>query len=204
LKGEGKGEGESGWSEARRLLWRARLEAIRDNEHIRRIEQPVYKRRWDEQWKVKNRWECGPAAYDAELRDAFEWWLREKAEWWLEHRTDDQQASLHNWAKVLWQDERVQAAVAVVIGELPAETTDLGIPEVVPQAFERLLKEVVDEETVPAGIPFAKPWDELEKKKLDGLNKARKVRGKLNVPRERFHLVGKNVYSWAGKLFRYE
>lgn len=29
---------------------------IRDNEHIRRIEQPVYKRRWDEQWKVSNRW----------------------------------------------------------------------------------------------------------------------------------------------------
>jgi hypothetical protein len=58
--------------------------------------------------------------------------------------------------------------------------------------FERLLREFVDEETVPAGIPFAKPWDELEKK-LAGLPKTRKVRGKLNVPRERFHLVAKNV-----------
>ena len=47
------------WSANKKKLWRARLEAIRDNEHIRRIEQPIYKRRWDEQWKVGNRWECG-------------------------------------------------------------------------------------------------------------------------------------------------
>ena len=64
-----------------------------------------------------------------------------------------------------------------------------------------LLKEVVDEETVPAGIPFAKPWEELEKQKLAGLPKARKIRGKLTVPYERFHLVAKDVYSWAGRLF---
>jgi hypothetical protein len=60
------------------------LEVIRGNEHIRRIEQPVYKRRWDEQWKVGNRWQCGAVAYDAELIEAFNWWLAEKAEWCLE------------------------------------------------------------------------------------------------------------------------
>src|SRR5206468_9512515 len=74
------------WSGAKKKLWRARLETIRDNEHIRRIEQPVYKRRWDEQWKVGNRWECGPVAYSQELIDAFTWWLSEKAEWHLEHK----------------------------------------------------------------------------------------------------------------------
>ena len=42
----------AGWPKPRRALWEARLAAIRDNEHVRRIEQPVYKRRWDEQWKV--------------------------------------------------------------------------------------------------------------------------------------------------------
>ena len=72
------------WSKSRKELWEARLRAIRDNEHIRRIEQPVYKRRWDEQWKVGNRWRCGPTAYAAEFVEAFEWWMREKAEWWLE------------------------------------------------------------------------------------------------------------------------
>ena len=76
----------TGWPEWRRTLWEARLAAIRDNEHVRRIEQPVYKRRWDEQWKVRNQWRCGPVAYAAEFVDAFEWWLREKAEWWLEHK----------------------------------------------------------------------------------------------------------------------
>src|SRR5208337_2401977 len=62
------------------LLDQARLAAIRDNEHIRRIEQPVYKRRWDEQWKVGNEWRCGEIAYAAEFIGAFEWWLKEKAE----------------------------------------------------------------------------------------------------------------------------
>jgi hypothetical protein len=51
------------WPKSRRALWEARLAAIRDNEHVRRIEQPVYKRRWDEQWKVSNRWMAGPVAY---------------------------------------------------------------------------------------------------------------------------------------------
>ena len=37
---------------------------------IRRIEQPVYKRRWDEQWKVGNRWQSGQPAYDAEFIEA--------------------------------------------------------------------------------------------------------------------------------------
>jgi len=179
------------WSASRRARWRERLTAIRDNEHIRRIEQPVYKRRWDEQWKVKNRWECGPVAYEQELADAFDWWLLEKAEWSLEHKSPSHTVFLSEWAELLWRDKRVQAAVGAVY---PMSAGVAG--------FERLLKQIVDEESVPDGIPFAKPWDELERKKLDGLAKARKIRGKLNVPRERFHVVSRGVYRWAGLLFR--
>jgi hypothetical protein len=56
---------------------------------------------------------------------------------------------------------------------------------------------------VPEGIPFAVPWEKLVKRhaKAD-LNKARRIRGKLNVPRERFHLASKGVYKWAGLLFK--
>jgi len=74
------------WRKAHRALWEARLTAIRDNEHVRRIEQPVYRRRWDEQWKVSNRWMAGRVAYAQEFVDAFRWWLAEKAEWHLEHK----------------------------------------------------------------------------------------------------------------------
>jgi hypothetical protein len=57
----------------------------------------------------------------------------------------------------------------------------------------------MDEETVPAGFPFGTDYDQLAK----SLGKAipaqlKKVRGKLNVPRERFHLVGAGQYQWAG------
>lgn len=38
------------WRKAPRALWEAPLTAIRDNEHVRRIEQPVYRHGWDEQW----------------------------------------------------------------------------------------------------------------------------------------------------------
>jgi len=96
-----------GWPEWRSRLWEARLGAIRDNEHIRRIEQPVYKRRWDEQWKWGNQWRCGPVAYAAEFVDAFEWWLREKAEWWLENRKHGGPVETAQWTSALWSDPGV-------------------------------------------------------------------------------------------------
>lgn len=76
------------------------------------IAEVFYKRRWDEQWKVGNRWQCGPVAYDAELIEAFSWWLAEKAEWWLEQQ--QQAVSFDEWVTALWQDRRVQAAWPVV------------------------------------------------------------------------------------------
>jgi hypothetical protein len=42
------------------------------------------------------------------------------------------------------------------------------------------------------------PWNQLEKKpKIPA--KVKSIRGKLNVPRERFHLTSNDRYRWAGK-----
>jgi len=204
------------WPEWRQKLWRARLAAIRDNEHIRRIEQPVYKRRWDEQWKVKNQWRCGAVAYAAEFTDAFEWWLREKAEWWLEHKKAGGPVDLEEWAGALWKDARVPAAWEVAVenyallqSEKEREKSEQQIQPLLPIAsksdfpsFRKRFKEIIDEETVPEGIPWAVPYDDLEKKKVRVPAKVRNVRGKLNVPRERFHLRNKTQYLWAGLKLR--
>lgn len=191
---------------------------IRDDVHIRRIEQPVYKRRWDEQWKVGNQWRSGNVAYAAEFVEAFEWWLREKAEWWLEHRKNGGPVELNQWANSLWKDARVEAAWAVVVEEdtflqnekarEKAEAEGSQAPgQVQPNAdlasFARFFKHAIDEETVPGDVPWAMPYDDLEKKRRTKVPaKVRSVRGKLNVPRERFHLSNKTTYSWAGLQFR--
>lgn len=177
------------WPEDRKALWLGRLVTIRDNEHIRRIEQPVYKRRWDEQWKVGNRWQCGQVAYDAEFADALDWWLSEKAEWWLEEKRNGGPATLDEWTTALQQDPRVQAAwpVAREVLERLAKRSD----------FDRYFAGLVKEQTVPDDIPVAVSWDELDKKrKIPAAVK--RIRGKLNVPRERFRVTASGRYVWAG------
>jgi len=42
------------------------------------------------------------------------------------------------------------------------------------------------------------PWDQLEKKRKIPA-KAKSIRGKLNVPNERFRLTSDGRYRWAGK-----
>ncbi len=207
-----------GWPQSRRKLWEVRLAAIRDNEHIRRIEQPVYKRRWDEQWKLGNRWVSGPIAYAAEFVQAFEWWLCEKAEWWLENKGRGGPVEFDTWAEAMWKDSRIQAGWPVYIEELAkvehyrecekAQEEGRPAPEPLTLAtdyvsFKKSFKRIVDEETVPEGILFAVAYDELEKKrKIKVPAKAKSIRGRLNVPRERFHLRNKNAYLWAGLQFR--
>lgn len=206
------------WSECRKRLWEARLAAIRDNEHIRRIEQPVYKRRWDEQWKVGNQWRCGPIAYAAEFIEAFEWWLCEKAEWWLEKEKDGGPVEIEPWADVLWRDSRIQAAWPVAAeqyafletektrekAEANGEPTPMPVkPSTDAAGFSREFKRVIEAETVPAGFPFAISYDDLEKKLRKKVPaKLRSIRGKLNVPRERFHRHDDGTYSWAGLQFK--
>lgn len=192
----------SEWSNSRRQIWRARLEAIRDNEHIRRIEQPVYKRRWDEQWKIGNRWQSGQAGYDAEFIDAFNWWLSEKAEWWLEQHGEP--VPLDKWAGALWRDARIHAAWPVVAEaqhrlELwkHEQKKVTGRPPVLDPshaAFTKFFKTLVKEQTVPEGIPFGIPFDRL-KTKVSAQVKS--IRGKLNVPRERFNVTEAGLYCVA-------
>lgn len=56
-------------------------------------------------------------------------------------------------------------------------------------------------QSVPENIPYAVPWDVLAKKmKVPAAVKA--LRGKLNVPRERFHVTCDGHYrqaTFAGK-----
>jgi hypothetical protein len=190
------------WSDAKKTLWRARLEAIRDNEHVRRIEQPVYKRRWDEQYKIGNRWECGQPAYDAEFLDAFDWWLSEKAEWWLEHPNKGKPVELDTWTKALWDDARVQAAWPVAVEtrerlEAWKEERPVGEASAAYPVFTRYFRNLVKEQAVPDDIPYAVPWDELEKtRKIPAAVK--RIRGKLNVPRERFRVNKAGLYVQAG------
>lgn len=197
------------WSEDRRQLWRVRLEAIRDNEHLRRLEQPVYKRRWDEQWKVGNQWTAGPAAYAQELVDAWSWWLAEKAEWHLEHKVKGGPLGMDAWSAALWADSRVRNAWPVVAdaitlvevhkleegGKKPAKMPEADHSA---GAFAKCFRAIIADESVPEGIPPAVPWEQLEER-MTVPKKARDVRGKLNVPRERFNLRKNNYYVWAGK-----
>jgi hypothetical protein len=194
------------WSAARQALWKARLETIRDNEHVRRIEQPVYKRRWDEQWKIGNRWQCGQPAYDAEFLEAFDWWLSEKAEWWLETKKGGGPVALAEWTEAPWSDPRVQAAWQVAAearhrldqwksqqDEADAEPAALDPSRA---AFARFFKALVKEQSVPEHIPFAKPWEEVERRTRVPA-KVKSIRGKLNVPRERFWLTASEEYRVA-------
>jgi hypothetical protein len=78
-----------------------------------------------------------------------------------------------------------------------------GIPASDVASFVKAFKRIIDDETVPEGIPWATPYDELEEKqKIRIPSKVKSIRGKLNVPRERFHLRGKTEYLWAGLQFR--
>jgi type I restriction-modification system DNA methylase subunit len=204
------------WPKPRRALWEARLAAIRDNEHIRRIEQPVYKRRWDEQWKVGNRWMAGPVAYAQEFVDAFAWWLSEKAEWHLENKSNDRPLALPDWSAAIFKNARVAAAWEVAadaiyevakykfdaLDDEKKESQAKPKPNNSYTTFERLFRDTVLVQTVAHGIPPAKQWNELaERKKWTPaqLKKAQAVRGKLNVPRERFQQVSATQFVWAGK-----
>jgi hypothetical protein len=142
------------------------MEAIRANEHIARIEQPVCKRRWV------------PPDYEKEFAEAFKWWLGEKAELFLEHAVDGGPISPEDWVAGLWKDPRIRAAAKAYNGPPLAGS----------KKFEPVLKEAVEEETVPG--------DEAAFKA-----RHKQLRGKLNVPRGRFRsLTSKpGYYVWAGK-----
>jgi len=63
-----------------------------------------------------------------------------------------------------------------------------------PTAFASYSKTLIREQTVPEGTPFAVPYDKI-KPPVSKL--VQKIRGKLNVPRERFHLTADGRYRVA-------
>jgi hypothetical protein len=142
----------------------------------------------------------------------------EKAEWWLEHKKNGGPVEFDDWAQALWKDSRVNGAWPIAAEEYAKLRDDKALQEankngepapalITPVrdfvSFRRELKRIVDEETVAENIPFAVSYEELEKKlkrKIPG--NISKVRGKLNVPRERFHIRDKTQYLWAGLQFK--
>jgi hypothetical protein len=58
---------------------------------------------------------------------------------------------------------------------------------------------IIREAAVPEWIPPAMPWDQVEKKFNTKVpTRAKKIRGKLNVPRERFRVREDGQFEWAG------
>jgi hypothetical protein len=116
------------------------------------------------------------------------------------------------------RDPRIQAAWPVAAEEYAkleyeklrekAEENGEPAPSLEPpsedfSSFKKAFRNIVDEETVPEGFPFGISYDDLKKKlKKDVPNKVKNVRGKLNVPRERFHLRERTQYLWAGLQFK--
>lgn len=161
--------------EVLRLLTEARMAIIEANPDIALLEDPLYKRRWI------------PPDYDREFRDAAAWWLAEKLEWALEHH--GKPISLRQWARLMGQDERVAAVLEVLTDtqmyDLDEELLKVIGANAVPNRPEHYLKPeglrkfYAARQSEPPGTPEYKS-DEFS----DGT--AWKLRGKLNIPRERF------------------
>ncbi|MDP2919394.1 MAG: hypothetical protein Q8O43_04155 [Dehalococcoidia bacterium] len=171
------------WSVEQRRLWQARLDAIAEEEFIGQVENPAYKRRWEEPFG------------DKDFLTAYEWWLREKAEWWLENKHKGGPISLDVWAAELWQDRRVRAAyeAALEIGQAIGDKDYQREAENGNQA--RHLKRVIEEETVPDRRDAFKKKHE----KLRSISAEKHLPN--GVPRERFRSVTDKpgYYVWAGK-----
>jgi len=123
----------------------------------------------------------------------------------LEHKAKGGPIELEKWTAALWSDARIRAAWPLVVDCLSQlEAHKAGSTVLKPKldnssvSFPHFFRDVVNDETVPEGIPYAVPWDQLEKKQKIPA-KVKSIRGKLNVPRERFHLTSDGGYRWAGK-----
>jgi hypothetical protein len=182
--------------ESLRPLTEGRIAIIESNSDIALLEDPLYKRRWI------------PPDYDKEFHAAAEWWLAEKLEWALEQH--GRPISLREWARLLGRDERVNTVLEVLTGspafDLEGELLQIIGANAVPDRPEHYLKAsglrkfyaVRNTQHVPQ---FSR------KDFADGT--AWKLRGKLNIPRERFiaytqfdhTLRGAEVPETAGPWF---
>jgi hypothetical protein len=63
--------------------------------------------------------------------------------------------------------------------------------------FAKAFKALVKDQSVPENIPYAVTWENLDKK-MNVPNAVKSLRGKLNVPRERFRTNADGLYIVAG------
>jgi len=122
---------------------------------------------------------------------------------------------LEDWSAAVFKDSRVAAAWPVVanaiydVAKYKFDTLDDEKRETRSKpkhddsytAFERFFRDTVLDQSVPHGVPPAIAWNELAAKKKwtpTQLKKAQAVRGKLNVPRERFQIGSAGEFFWAG------
>jgi len=180
-----KGDWPSGYQppplpEAIHALTDARIAIIKSNPDIAILEDPLYKRRWV------------PPDYEQEFREAAEWWLAEKLEWTLEPA--GRPLSLREWARLLRDDDRICATLEVLTGnpnyDLEQELLKVIRLNAVPNRPEHYLKpaglrKIGIEAAEFASSDFADPV-------------AWRVRGKLNIPRERFIYYAEFDHSLRG------
>lgn len=158
-----------------RPLTEERIAVIVANSDIVLLEDPLYKRRWI------------PPDYEKEFRAAAEWWLGEKLEWALEQH--GRPISLREWARIMGRDERVNAALEALTGtphfDLEGELLKVIRANAVPNRPEGYLKPAGLRKFYAARRSDPPETPEYRRKEFsDGT--AWKLRGKLNIPRERF------------------
>ena len=164
-------------------LIRDRIDIIRTNKDIALLEDPLYKRRWI------------PPDTDAEFREALEWWLREMAEWELEQA--GKPLHINEWVRRLMARGRVRAALEVYTGTPaydPVSTIEAILkPEAVPVRPEHYLN--------TSGLRKLARGERGFKRGDFSSADAWRVRGKLNIPRERYMAYTSfqpGWYGWAG------
>ncbi len=123
----------------------------------------------------KRRWVL--TDFENEFTQAFFDWLMEKAEFHLQHRARGGPIPFDEWCRQLWKDQRIKSAVFAF------READTNLLE-----FSNLFRKAVNAHTVPE-----------DASKFTAMHKH--MRGKFNVPRERFRSSGENLdcYSWAGR-----
>jgi hypothetical protein len=166
-----------------RPLTEERIAIMKANPDIALLEDPLYKRRWV------------PPDYAQEFRDAAAWWLAEKLEYTLEKA--GRPLSLREWVKMLERDERVNATLEVLtdspLPDLEDELLKIIRANAVPNRPEHYLK-LSGLRKLYAGkdtdrIPEFSSEDFID-------STAWKLRGKLNIPRERFIHYAEFDHNW--------
>lgn len=151
-----------------KALTEARIALIQSNKDIALLEEPLYKRRWI------------PPDYEQEFRDAAHWWLAEKLEYALEQY--GKPISLRRWAREMSRDTRVMAALEVLTGspmfDVEKELHRIIRANAAPNRPEHYLKPSGLRQVGVSGAEFTS--NDFSD------STAWKLRGKLNIPRERF------------------